>query len=126
MHFIITANRNSENASIFNKVQQRAQRLLAQYGETLDYMKDQLATLLQKYTFVQLSRKLGFKLAYQGRKAEEMKQKGADFKEFRRLVTETVNYCCESSGVPEHTVVTAVAKALRVRVSLVTYWLRDN
>jgi hypothetical protein len=89
-------------------------------------MKDQLATLLQKYTFVQLSRKLGFKLAYQSRKAEEMKPKGADFKEFRRLVTETVNYCCESSGVPEHTVVTAVAKALRVRVSLVTYWLRDN
>ena len=109
-----------------NKIQQRAQRLLAQYEETLDYMKDQLAALLQKYTFVQLTRKLGFKLAYQSRKAEDVKPEGADFKEFRRLVAETVHYCCVSSGLSEPAVVTVVAKALRVRVSLITYWLKEN
>lgn len=125
MRFGKTARLINKMQASLNKLHSKALRLLAKYGESLDYLKGQMAFLLQKYTFVQLTRKLGFKLAYQNKKEGE-KPEGADAKEFRRLVVETVQFCRRSTGVSDHTVVAAVAKALRVRVSLVTYWLRDK
>ena len=108
----------------FEELQGKAQRLLMKYDKSLEELKKQLKFLLQKYTFMQYSKKLGFKLERTGRRKWENSD-GVDANEFRHLVAECIKFCMERSHLSEHSVVTTVARVLQIRVSVVYYWARE-